>query len=210
MTASHFIMLLISTGWSGGQDSGTTTLASLRKSSKSILMSRGLTHLLSALRMSNHWGAEPEERRSLRWCFIREPEAKRYSARCEWKPMGWRGGEEAGKAQPLKLIWTFQSLQTGPFHFLHSLFLCFPHLIPHLVKTIHFQNMANVLGSYRNKMLPFSDRRAKRQKWIVLKQVHFLKLCPFTLRTIEAISNPVCFIDKEVEFQRGLKRTRPE
>ena len=25
-------------------------------------------------------------------------------------------------------------------------------------------------------------------------------------RTIEAISNPVCFIDKEVEFQRGLKR----
>ena len=26
-------------------------------------------------------------------------------------------------------------------------------------------------------------------------------------RTMQAISNPVCFTDKEVEFQRGLKRS---
>ena len=56
-------------------------------------------------------------------------------------------------------------------------------------------------------MLPFSQMGVWKGKIDCIKTGAFLK--SFVLLffgTIEAISNPVCFTDKEVEFQRGLKR----
>lgn len=168
MTASHFIMLLISTGWSGGQDSGTTTLVSPESPARA-------SHVLAAwLICSQPWGCQITGEQSLRdgawdgasygaWGLrgtlpgvrVRKPRAG-----------GW---EEAGKAQPLKL-------QSGRFSLykLDHLILAFsvslvfpPSPIPPFGKDNTFQNMANVLGSTEIRCCPFHKMgRAKRQKWL--------------------------------------------
>lgn len=67
--------------------------------------------------------------------------------------------------------------------------------------------MANVLGSTEIRCCPFHKWEGEKTKMDCIKTGAFLKSFVLLLfRTIEAISNPVCFIDKEVEFQRGLKR----
>ena len=57
-------------------------------------------------------------------------------------------------------------------------------------------------------MLPFLQMGGWKDKMDCIKIGAFFK--SFVLlffRTMQAISNPVCFTDKEVEFQRGLKRS---
>ena len=85
--------------------------------------------------------------------------------------MGWRGGEEACKAQPLKL-------QSGRFslyklaHFI-SCILCFlvfpPSPIPPFGKDNTFPKHGKCPWIYRNKMLPFSQMGGRKDKMDCIK-----------------------------------------
>lgn len=108
--------------------------------------------------------------------------------------------------------WMFQALQTRPFHFLHSLFIIFSSITHsfHSVKTIRFQNVANVLTPAEIRCCPFYKWEGGKAKQIVLKWMNFSKTFVFYFfHTIRPSSLTQCVLQiRRLRSREGLKTNK--